>query len=307
MTLKARILSAVCAAPLMAATAYAAPIDVLWLTGSSTYNNGISRLAAGGSDDAATFDPNGDGSNSWTIDFWSSGTPDFGAYDALVIGSTCRPACGGSNGFFNLGVQPDLVLNNRDAIAAARGDRTFVSGQDADWHYLNDSSSIDRADARGFLVNAVNWAASGDGLGIVVLADGFSGSNNGWISDPLSFLLDEIGAARTNSNQESVIIPATSADFPVNEGLTSASLSGWGTSSHTRFEKALLPDGTWAPINDFGSDGNPFAVTIVTASEADGGTTPVDDDDTPTPVPAPGGLALFGLAALGLAVARRRR
>ncbi|MEM6707399.1 MAG: PEP-CTERM sorting domain-containing protein [Pseudomonadota bacterium] len=292
-------------------------MNILWLSGTDTYNDSISELAAGGLQDASLFDPNGDGSNTWTIDFWSSGVPDFSTYDALVIGSTCRPACGGSNGFFNLGVQPDLVLANGDAIAAARGDRTFVSGQDADWHYQNDSSLVDRSDARGFLVNAVNWAASGTGLGIVVLADGFTGSNNGWLSDPLSFLAPEIGGARINAQQNTVVIPdAESAAFPINEGLNNASLSGWGTSSHTAFRKADLPADTWRSINDFATAGNPLSVTIVTAATAGGGTIPdpdpidpppVDPVDPPVSVPEPDTFALLLLGLAGLRSVRRRQ
>ena len=176
-----RAISSILAAPLMlviaGANANAAPISVLWLSGDATYNAAVGELGAGGSRDAVTYDPDGNGSNSWSIDFWGSGTPTFSNYDALVIGSICEPDCAtdfdGGGGFFGNGVQPDLVLSNKSEISAARGDRVFVSGQDADWHFWKDSSLTDREDARAFLINAVNWAASGSGLGIVALADGY--------------------------------------------------------------------------------------------------------------------------------------
>ena len=278
--------------------ANAAVIDILWLGGTTTYNNNISQLGAGGTRDAATYDPDLDGSNSWNIDFWSAGTPDFSAYDALVIGSTCTPACGGTNGFFSLGVQPDLVLAHKTELDAARGDRTFVSGQDADWHYQNDSSP-DRDDARAFLINAVNWAASGNDLGIVALADSYiTSGNNGWLTNANSFLAADINNSRTTKQEESVLIPgAAEAAFPINEGLTSDKLSNWGTSSHTAFAKAALDPLIWRSINDSGSD-SLLAVTIVSAETAGGGTTPT--------IPEPGTLLLLLFGAGGLMFRRRR-
>jgi hypothetical protein len=277
--------------------ANASIIDVLWASGTSAYNEGISALGAGGTDDAVSYDPNNDGSLSWNINFWSEGSIDFGLYDVLVIGSSClggtSSVCNASNGFFNLGVQPqNNVLTAKTEIEEARGTRTFVSGQDADWHYLNDPS--DSADARGFLVNAVNWAASGSGLGIVALTDGHRASvGGGWIADPNSFLASELGSARSVQDSNSVLIPETSIDFPVNEGLTSASLSNWGTSSHTSFNKAALNDSEWLSINDFGILGGPEAVTIVTSSTADG---PTDggNDDPVVSVNAASSLGWFG-------------
>lgn len=290
-----------CAAAVVAlvtTAAHAAPIDVLWLDGSATYNAGIGTLASGGTNDASTWDPDSNGSNTWTIDFWSAGTPNFDDYDVLVIGSTCTPGCpsSSSDGFFNLGVDPALVLSHQTELAAARGDRTFVSGQDADWHFLNDSAG-DSANARGFLVNAVNWAASGNGLGIVALADGISSSPNGWLEAANSFLAADINGARDAVATDNVTIPgATEAAFPINEGLSSAQLSNWGTSSHTRFLKSDLDPTIWTTINDYGPNTD-YAVTIVSTETAGGGT---------TPIPAPGTLALFGLALLGVARLKRR-
>ncbi len=280
-------------------SASAAPIDVLWLGGSNTYNTDIATLAAGGVNDASTYDPDLDGSNTWTIDFWTAGLPDFDDYDVLVIGSTCVPGCpgagAGSTTFFDLGVTPDLVLANEAALDTARGDRTFVSGQDADWHFTLDPNAVDSADARAFLVNAVNWAASGTGLGVVVLADGYPASDTGWLDHADSFLAADIGNSRTMFNNESVVIPGpVEAAFPINEGLNDASLSDWGISSHTRFEKALLDPLVWTTINDLGTDPD-YAITIVSTATAGGAT-----------VAEPGTLALLGLGLLGFARSRRK-
>ncbi|NMP30219.1 PEP-CTERM sorting domain-containing protein [Thalassotalea sp. M1531] len=269
-------------------------IDVLWLSGNTNYNDYIATMAAGGANDAANYDPLLDGSNSWNIDFWANGAaaPDLTTYDALVIGSTCYGAslhsCSGSNGFFGLDIYADNILNNKAAIESARGSRTFVSGQDADWHMTRSNNM----DAMAFLINAVNWAASGTGLGIVALADGHQISpGNGWINDNNSFLKDEIGGARLTGDSESVVIPTDSEDFPINEGLTSAKLSNWGVSSHTYFDKSLLDASKWKAINDYSVLDGPNAVTIVTASEASGSTDPND-------IPEPQTLVLFALSLL---------
>lgn len=284
--------------------ASASIIDVLWASGTNNYNQQITSLGAGGSSDASTYDPDGDGSLSWNIDFWSSGSIDFSLYDVLVIGSTCygglNSSCNSSTGFFNLGVLPqNNVLTAKTEIEEARGTRTFVSGQDADWHFINGGSTVS-ANARAFLVNAVNWAASGSGLGIVALTDGyFSSPGNGWIADTNSFLANELGNARNIGNSESVIIPDSSEAFPVNEGLTTASLSNWGTSSHTYFAKDQLDNSEWLSINDFGVLGGDNAVTIVTSSTADGDTDGGNDDDTPVvTVDAASSVGLFGALLL---------
>ena len=302
-----KLLSPLACLPLLfAGTTSAATIDVLWVSGSATYNNNISQLAAGNSLDAVNYDPLGDGSLSWNIDFWQDGTVDFATYDVLVIGSSCVGGTGGTcndtSGFYNLGVLPqNNVLQQEAAISAARGDRTFVSGQDADWHFMNDSSSTDRADARAFLVNAVNWAGSGTGMGVVALADGHStggAGNLGWLANANSFLFDDFKDSRNVGDSENVLIPAASASFPINEGLTSSSLSGWGTSSHTYFTKANLDPSEWLSINDYGVLGGDNAVTIVTASQASGGTT--------GKVPEPGTIGLASLGVLLLTMRRKK-
>jgi hypothetical protein len=231
----------------------AASIDVLWYGGSSSYNTAMETFATG----ASSWDPWSDGSLNWNLTFWNSGdpTPVFSSYDALVIGS---PAYG-----FDTGMDPARLLAAKTAIEAARGNRTFLSGQDADWH-----AQYGLTAAEGFIFNAVNWAASGTGTGIVSMTDGWSGSGSQWWLDNDSFLKDELTGFVSYFQEESVVIPPATAGFPVNEGLTTASLSNWGTSSHAGFDKTIPG---YLSINDAGNLSG-FAVTIVTEGQAGGGT-----------------------------------
>jgi len=272
--------------------ANAASLDVLWYGQNSVYNTSINQLAVA----APTYDPEGDGSLDWDLTIWNPGdpTPDFSAFDVFVIGSSGRS--------WGTGFEPSRLFNNKTAIEAARGNRTLLSGQDADAHFRNNPGPIPDGPL-GFLVNAVNWAGSGTGTGIVALPDGCSSqaapscSNSEWWLHENSFLKNELEGYVSYFEENNVVIPATTVDFPVNEGLTTAGLSNWITSSHIGFNKDIPG---YLSINDAG--GRPgFSVTIVTASEAGGGT-------SGTSVPEPS--TLLGLGALALAsgtLLRRRR
>lgn len=162
------------------------------------------------------------------------------------------------------------ILNNKDAISAARGDRTFLSGQDADWHYISKPGAVDNG-PRGFLVNAVNWAASGTRMGVVALTDAWyldnhpdSQYNRRWWLDENSFLKDELEGYVSYFREINVVIPTATSDFPINEGLTTAGLSNWGIYSHAVFDKDIPG---YISINDAGTRPG-YAVTIVTGSEA---------------------------------------
>lgn len=144
----------------------------------------------------------------------------------------------------------------------------------------------------------MNWAASGTGLGIVSLADGFSLTGSEWWLSPGSFLAAELAGTVAYFQDESVVIPGPSAPFPINEALTTSGLGNWQTSSHSGFTS--LPTG-YTSINDSGSFPGLF-VTIVTASNA-GGCTP--DCGDPVGVPVPAALFVFGFGLLALAGARR--
>ncbi|MEL6913702.1 MAG: hypothetical protein AAFP13_04315 [Pseudomonadota bacterium] len=158
---------------------------------------------------------------------------DFSQNDALFVGSSCNTPSTGTGsgncsgtGFFGSGVSVTNVLENKDEISNARGNRTFLSGQDADWHYAFDSFPGPLVDdgPKGFLINAVNWAASGTGLGIVSMTDRYR-NESGWWDNENSFLKDELNGAGFEFESETVNIGPGQGSFPVNEGLSSAGLS----------------------------------------------------------------------------------
>ena len=270
----------------------ATTIDVLWYGSTPSYNALPTELAL----NAGDYDPNGDGSLDWNVTLWEDGSSDpmFGDYDVFIIPSWLS------------GMDPDRLLDAKDEITDARGSRTFLSGQDADLHYLGSPGARDNG-PRGFFINAVNWASSGSGMGIVALADGWAGSGSSWFTDTESFLYDELLGNTSYFQEETVQILSGQEDFAVNEGLTTAGLSNWGTSSHMGF--SVDTEG-YEVIN--GAGGNDlFAVTIVTEGFADGGTgggdddDDNDDDDSITEVPAPTSITLMSLALLVLAYRKR--
>jgi hypothetical protein len=265
------------AVALLATSASAATIDVLWYTGGiesgapGNYETVLSGLIA----QAATA-PEIAVHNSWSITFWSGGAAPVGGYEALVVASDEGP----------WNVFPDYT----DVVAAVGtsltlGDRIMVTGQDADFHYINFPGSTPFDGPQGFLVDAINWAGSGSGMGAVFLSPGDVGS---------MFGIGGLGAFATGSGED-VTIPGAYATFPINEGLTTAGLSNWGQSHHDQWtgEDASL----WTAINttsDFGGG----AVTLVSAATAGGGT---------TPVPEPGTMALLGLGLAGAGLRLRRK
>jgi len=268
-------------------------IEVLWWTYAlpeSGYRTGITNLAA-----IVHQLPQSSGLR-WNLTFFGPGSPapDFSAYDVLVIESGEASRTGPVGGPL---ATPDYsgILANRAAIQAARGDRTFISGADADFHGVRgDTGNIPDAlggecepafsapecwdGAAGHVVNVVNWVGSGNGLGIVSwVAAEFAGSD--WWLQPESFLRDELLGHLTifgsNSRENVVVVAPGVAAFPVNSGLTAAGLSDWDHSFHAGFDHAI--PGYAAVIDATGHVD--MAVAIASTATASGPTLPPDAPD----------------------------
>ena len=284
----------------LASQAYATVINVLWYSYAdpfSEYRQKISLLAG-----IVQSSPQSSGLG-WNLTFFdpASPTPDFKAYDVLVVESGEAFRTGAPGGPL---ATPNYsgILNNKAAIESARGDRTFISAADADFHAVRGNTgnvlgnvcvpAIISPDcwngALGHSVNAVNWAASGNGLGIVSFLDGeFPGSF--WWTNPNSFLRSELlGHVDYAGSDNRPIINSLEASYPLNFGLTSLGLSDWNNSFHAFFD--TIPG--YAPIVDssvhLGS-----AVAIATSRFASAPTFPA------IAVDSPGTLLLL---ALGLGV-----
>jgi len=291
-------------------TACAQSIDVLWYTyahPSSIYIQTIQQLA-----DVVHTLPQSSGVR-WKLAFFGpdAPVPAFGNYNVLVIHSG-EPGFTGRN-YKYLGepdskqsyITPDFrgILKNKAAIEAARGERTFISGSDADVHAIWGDTGRAPPDstgkkqrvtcskpisatcwdgALGHLVNAVNWAGSGRGLGIVSLVAG-EHPNARWWLDPNSFLSAELkgfvtiwGAGTKRENNP--VIPAVAQSYPLNSGLTSKGLSNWNNSFHGGISQSVPG---YAPIVNSTSYPN-TAVAVATSRFASAGT------EGPLPAPAAG-------------------
>ncbi|MGZ5145837.1 MAG: PEP-CTERM sorting domain-containing protein [Burkholderiales bacterium] len=227
--------------------ASATPIKVLWYTyadPASEYVTFYSSLAGTGPGSAGSYPESG--GITWDLTFFgpSSPVPVFSAYDVLVIHSgeafRTQPPGGAT-------VTPDYagILTNRNAIEAARGNRTLISGADADFHAVRGDSGLcpgaacgNYDGARGYVINAVDWAASGAGLGIVSFYHGeFAGSF--WWDDPSSFLKSELQGNWIPFHENAAVVPASAANLSLDQGLTSSGLSNWGISFHGAFTNAI--------------------------------------------------------------------
>lgn len=245
----------------------AAPIDVLWYTyadPASEYRREISRLSS-----LVHTLPQSNGT-SWNLTYWDAGTaaPDFSAFDVLVIESgeafLTGPLKKGPH------ATPDYsgILDSKAAIEAARGNRTFITAADSDFHAIRgntgnipyDSNAPDGGGkcipaltspdcwdgALGHLVNAVNWAGSGNGLGIVSFLDGEHPGSFWWTHEN-SFLRNELdGKVDYAGSEQNPILNPRQVGHPLNCGLTSKGLSGWNKSFHAFF----LPVEGYTPIID---------------------------------------------------------
>ena len=249
--------------------ALATPIDILWYTyadPASEYVSFYSSLGGTGLGSASTY-PQSSGLT-WNLTFFgpTSAPPNFANYDVLVIESgeafrTNPP--GGALATPNY----SGVLNNKAAIEAARGNRTFVSGADADFHAVRGDSGLcpdvhcgNFDGARGYVINAVNWAAGGAGLGILSFYHG-EFPDSFWWDDPNSFLKQELGGHWINFNpdENDIVIPAAAAGYATNQGLSATGLSDWFNSFHAGFS----PVAGYVSTADSGSHPG-FSVSLAT-------------------------------------------
>ena len=280
--------------------AWCQSIEVLWYTYAdpgSVYVQTIQRLA-----NVVHTLPKTGGLR-WKLTFFGprSPVPAFGNYNVLVIHSgepyhTGRPSADPGKADTERMAAPDFsgILRNRAAIAAARGERTFITGSDADVHTIaGDSgnapphpSGLERRvfcspalvgrscwdGALGHLVNAVNWAGSGRGLGIVSLVAGEFPGAHWWLHHD-SFLRAELAGFVTmwgdgKKRENTPAIPAAAQGYPLNAGLTSRGLSNWKNSFHAGFSHSIpgyvsIVDSTLYPAT---------SVAIATTKFASGGT-----------------------------------
>jgi hypothetical protein len=281
-------------------TACAQSINVLWYAYAephSIYIQTIQKFA-----DAAHSLPKSSRLR-WKVTFFGprSPAPVFANYNVLVVQSGEALDTVQHLAFLDPKKQqlvPDYsgILKNKAAIEAARGDRTFISGSDADEHAINGDTGNAPADpygrkqrvtchpaitgnscwdgALGHLVNAVNWAGSGRGLGIVSLVAGEHPAARWWL-DHNSFLRAELNGFVTiwgpGMRENNPVIPAAAEGFPLNSGLTSKGLGNWNNSFHAGFSHSIPG---YAPIINSTRHPN-TAVAIATAKFAGAGGPPI--------------------------------
>lgn len=262
------------------ATSASAALNVLWYSGGVEANFAgqykaemgttlVADAAAGG------VNPVSVAGQTWNVTFWDAGAMPAGSWDVLVVAS---PQGG-------WGTYPDYTALN--AAAPALGDRVMVTGQDADWHFINFPGAANFDGPQGFLIDAINWAGNATGMGAVLL-----GTNDD--AGVLTALGLQASLGAPSFGTDNVVIPGPVASFPINQGLTSAGLSNWSTSAHSSWPS--FDPNVWTPININGNDGQP--VTLVSKATAGGG----------TGVPEPASVAIWaGLGAIGLVVGWRKR
>ncbi len=244
----------------------AEPLAVLWYTyadAASEYRLKVSHLSS-----LAHTLPQNDGVR-WNLTYWEAANPppDLAAFDVLVIQSG-EAFLTGVPGEPNATPDYTGILKNKTEIEAARGDRTFITSSDADFHAIRGDTGNMTDDpagangggkcvpaltsphcwdgALGHAANAINWAGSGSRLGIVSFLDGEHPGSFWWAHED-SFLRNELsGHVDYDGSEQNPIINAQQATHPLNSGLTSRGLSNWNNSFHATF----LPVEGYTPIID---------------------------------------------------------
>lgn len=300
--------------------ASAAVLDVLWYTYSdplSTYRSELLKVAA----QAAT-DPLGHG-NQWNIRWWEAGSPapDMGGFEVLVTHSG-EGFETGAPGLPPPGYRlPNFttLLQSGAAIQSARGDRTAIVNSDLDYHSVvrgsgnniaagcdphGEAPTCDFFDgARGQLTNLIDWAGSGNGMGVVALFDGEFLPGGYWWDKTGSFLKDELQGTshpfRLNGQvrENFPVLTAAQSALPLNQNLTTLGLSQWTWSYHGGFTS--LPTGYVSALSS--SRYPSLSMVLVSEATANGGLTPA------IPEPATAALLLAGLAVMGWKSGHLRR
>ena len=116
----------------------------------------------------------------------------------------------------------------------------MLTGQDADWHYQNVPGPTPFDGPQGFLLDSINWAGSGSGMGLVALGMDGTGGCGGPV-------LSLTGYSSDCTSTDNVQIPPAYASFPINTNLSSAGLSNWGESAHVGFYN--IDPTKWTGIN----------------------------------------------------------
>lgn len=257
---------------------FANPLNILWYTGGIVSGGSSISDYATAVNDLAALAPTSPGHNTWNVTFWNSGAMPTGSFNAMVIASP--------EGSWATYPDYSALQTAITGGSVVYGNRLMLTGQDADWHYQNSPGPAAFDGPQGFLLDSINWAGSGTGMGLVALGmDGHAACSGG----PN---LGLTGYACASASSNNVQIPGAYASFPINTGLTSAGLSGWNTSAHTEF--ISLDPSKWIGINVDGNDAcgaGPGAcfVTIVSAATGGGGI---------GTVPEPAELGMFGLGLL---------
>lgn len=288
--MRMRLLLTACLMALTYGSANADTINVLWYTAgvySSTQQSELGTQLPAQSLVASSSSP-GTPDNVLNITFWDgTGSVPSGSFNTLVVAS---PQGGWPNSSKGYGALENAFTSG----ALALGNRLMVTGQDADWHYLNVPGSTKFDNPQGFLIDSIDWSGSGKGMGAIFLGGADVGDSGTGLEKFLPGGSAALGAASGHSAND-ITIPAAFASFPINSGLTSAGLSNWNTSWHDSWNSSSSSIWTTINTNNAGTD----FVTLVTNGGA-GGLTPT------APEPASATLAGMGLVAL-LIYARRGR
>lgn len=254
-----------------------ANLNVLWFTagtgdgGSFTsYQDAVSQLAS----DAGALT-----SNTWNVTFWDS------SFD---------PAASPPSAFQVLVVASPQFLDGGDysllnANLPGFGNRVVVTGIDADWHYMNTPGSTTFDGPQGFLLNTVNWAGGGTGLGAVFLAP----------QGNVQWNFSGLGQETANDGMDSILVAPGAETSEIQAGLTSNGLSNWATSAKEGWTGA--DSAQWSAIHLSGDyAGQSITLASVQPSSSDPGL-----PAPPTPEPSGAILAISG--TMGTAWLHRRR